>query len=68
MKTLKITTKPNENSKLFKDVYVDNKCIGAVMANDKMSGIDCYNALKLNWEIDRLERQNDLLINDNLNY
>ncbi len=63
-----ITIKQSKSSKFFKDVYVNGKCIGKVMANDSMTPIDCYEALKNNWEIDRMEMANDIAINNNLNY
>lgn len=68
MGTLKITIKQSENCKLFKDVYINSECIGTVMANDKMTAYDCYEALKSNWDIDSMECQHDLQIQNSLSY
>jgi len=68
MATSKITIKQSENCKLFKDVYINGKCIGTVMADDKMTAYECYEALKSNWDIDRMEYQNDLQIQNSLSY
>jgi len=63
-----ITTKPTENSKFFKSVYVNGKIIGSVMDDDKMTPKECYEALKNNWAIDAMEMQSDLQIDRNSNY
>ena len=55
--TMNITIKQSENSKLFKDVYINEKCIGSVMADDKMTPKECYESLKNNWAIDEIEYQ-----------
>jgi hypothetical protein len=68
MASLKITIKQSDNCKLFKDVYSNGECIGSVMADDKMTAYECYEALKSNWDIDRMEYQNDLQIQNSLNY
>jgi hypothetical protein len=62
------TVKQNQDYKDFKDVYIDNKLLGCVMADDTMSAYECYQSLKNNWEIDNLECQSDLQIQDSLNY
>ena len=64
----KITTEQNENCKFSKNVLIDGKCIGSVMADNSMSAFDCYESLKNNWAIDDLECQNDLQIDRNGNY
>ena len=56
------TVKQNQDCKDFKDVYIDNKLLGCVMADDTMSAYECYQSLKNNWEIDNLEGQSELLI------
>jgi hypothetical protein len=38
------------------------------MADDKMTAYECYEALKSNWDIDRMEYQNDLQIQNSLSY
>jgi len=58
----KITIQQSENCKSFKDVYINGKCIGTVMADDKMTAYECYESLKLNWDIDRKEYKNDVQI------
>jgi hypothetical protein len=63
-----ITISQNENCKFSKDVYINGKCIGRVMANDNMSAYECYQSLKNNWEIDNLECQSDLQIENSLSY
>ena len=68
METPKITIKQNDNCKLFKDVYINGECIGTVMADDKMTAYECYEALKSNWDIDRMESQNDVQIQNSLSY
>jgi riboflavin synthase alpha subunit len=68
MTTTKITTSQNEECKLYKDVYVNGKCIGTVMADDKMTPFECYQALKNNWAIDDMEYQNDVQIQRSINY
>jgi len=68
MATSKITIKQSENCKLFKDVYINGECIGTVMSDDKMNAYECYEALKSNWDIDRMEYQNDLQIQNSLSY
>jgi hypothetical protein len=59
---MKITVKQNQDFKDFKDVYIDSKLLGSVMANDIMNANECYESLKNNWEIDNMEYQNDLQI------
>jgi hypothetical protein len=59
---MKITVKQNQDFKDFKDVYIDSKLLGSVMANDTMNANECYESLKNNWEIDNMEYQNDLQI------
>ncbi len=68
MANSKITIKQNDNCKLFKDVYINGECIGTVMADDKMTAYECYEALKSNWNIDRMECQNDVQIQNSLSY
>ena len=68
MANSKITIKQNDNCKLFKDVYINEECIGTVMADDKMTAYECYEALKSNWDIDRMEYQNDVQIQNSLSY
>jgi hypothetical protein len=68
MKTQKITTVQSESSKFFKDVYINGECIGTVMADDKMTPFECYQALKNNWAIDDMEYQNDVKIQRSINY
>ena len=63
-----ITIKPNEDCRFCKDVYINSKCIGTTMADEKMSAIECYLSLINNWKIDEMERSNDLQINRSLNY
>ncbi len=65
---MKITIKPSEYSKYFKSVYINGKCIGSVMADDKMTPKECYEELKNNWAISEMEFQSDLQIDRNLNY
>ena len=59
MKSNRITTKQNEDCHLFKDVYLDGKCIGKVMADDTYTPQDCYDVLMNNWHIDQLEAMSD---------
>lgn len=66
MKT--ITTEQNENSKDFKNVLINNECIGVVLADDSMSPIECYEALKNNWAIDEMEGVSDQQIDRNSTY
>ena len=68
MGTKKITIQQSENCKSFKDVYINGECIGTVMADDKMTPYECYEALKSNWDIDRMEYQNDAQIQKSLSY
>lgn len=63
-----ITTKPSEDSKFFKSVYVNGKCMGSIMADDKMTPKECYEELKNNWAISKMEMQSDLQIDRNSNY
>jgi hypothetical protein len=65
---MKITIKQNENCKWSKDVYVNGKCIGRVMADDKMTPLDCYNSFKSNWSIDEMEKGIDLQVQKSLSY
>jgi hypothetical protein len=60
MKKPKITICQNENCKYSKDVYLNGKIIGTVMANNEMTPLECYESLKNNWTIDELECQIDL--------
>jgi len=68
MKNLKITIKQSVNSPLFKDVYVNGICMGTTMADDTMTGNDCYQELLNSWDIDRLEFQMDEQINRQSTY
>ena len=65
---MKITIKQSESSKLFKDVYLNGKCIGTVMCDEKSTPMECYESLKNNWSIDEMERQEDAQIDRNSNY
>jgi len=68
METTKITTEPNENCKDFKNILVNGKCIGTVLADDTMTPYECYEALKSNWAIDASEGIHDQQIQASLNY
>jgi len=59
---MKITTEQNQDCKDFKDVYIDGKLLGYVMANNTMTPYECYESLQNNWAIDNMEYQNDLQI------
>lgn len=63
-----ITIEQNENSEHFKNVYVDGKCQGSVMADENMSPLDCWESLKTNWAIDELEGIEDAKIIKSLDY
>jgi len=63
----KITIEQNEIPS-FKDVFINGVLIGSVMADNSMTPIECYNALKNNWEIDRAEMASDVAIDNSLNY
>ena len=65
---MKITIQQNENCKWSKDVYINNLCVGSVMADDKMTASECYKSLKNNWSIDQMEYQNDLMALQHINY
>ena len=54
METQKITIRQNQESKSFKDVYLNGKFIGSVISDGKSTPLQCYESLKNNWEIDRM--------------
>lgn len=68
MKTSSITIKSREHNSLFKEVYINGECVGVVMADETMSAKECYESLKNNWEIDRMEAQHDMDIDRSLDY
>jgi hypothetical protein len=54
---MNITIKQTEGNRFNKDVFINGKCIGSVMADDKMTAKECYESLKNNWAIDLMESQ-----------
>lgn len=44
----------------FVAVYINEKCIGTVMTDGTLTPKECYESLKNNWEIDRLEKIADI--------
>lgn len=63
-----ITIEQSEECELFKDVYINGKCKGTVMADESMTPLDCWESLKNNWAIDDLEGIEDDRIIESLNY
>lgn len=68
MKTKTISIQQNQESKSFRDVYVDDKFIGSVISDGKMTALDCYKSLMNNREIDRMEACEDARIDSNSSY
>jgi hypothetical protein len=67
MSTKVITTKPSE-IKGDKEIYIDGEFIGRVMADDAMTPLECYQSLKNNWEIDRIEKAHYEALDNALDY
>lgn len=53
----KLTDRPSGSWGYIVAVYKNEECLGTVMTDGTLTAKECYESLRNNWEIDKMEKQ-----------